>query len=233
MNPKISQVSETHLIVYFGEKIDTQLAEEIGAASELIRRRFGNMLREVVPSYTSVLIEFHPLKTDAASLTKSLRETLANRDAEITSSAGKLITLPVYYAPETGPDLPLLAKSKGMSVDDVIKIHSSTVYTVCAIGFAPGFAFLAPVDARIASPRHTTPRVQIPAGSVGIADTQTAVYPTQSPGGWQIIGNSPVSLFDPLREPMMPFQAGDKICFKPINKETFLRAGGQLCLDWK
>ena len=145
----------------------------------------------------------------------------------------KFIALPVYYGDEAGPDLASLAHAKGMSVEAVIHCHSQQVYTVCAIGFAPGFAFLASVDASIATPRHSEPRKWVPAGSVGIANQQTAVYPNDSPGGWQIIGNCPQALFQPDQSPMTPFQVGDKVQFVPISKDAFIAQGGQLWPQWK
>ncbi|GAL06566.1 allophanate hydrolase 2 subunit 1 [Photobacterium aphoticum] len=145
-----------------------------------------------------------------------------------TEASGSLIALPVYYGRDVGPDLQAVAEHAGLSVEEVIAIHSGQTYTVCAIGFAPGFAFLASVDARIAMPRQVTPRQQVPAGSVGIANQQTAVYPNASPGGWQIIGNCPVGLFSPDATPMTPFSVGDTVQFTPIDREAFLQQGGEL-----
>jgi KipI family sensor histidine kinase inhibitor len=115
-----------------------------------------------------------------------------------------------------------------MSVEELIAIHAGRDYTVCAIGFAPGFAFLAEVDESIAIPRHVTPRSRVPAGSVGIAEKQTAVYPADTPGGWQLIGNCPVSLYDPKQTPPSPFDVGDQVRFVPIDRDSFIERGGRV-----
>ena len=141
---------------------------------------------------------------------------------------GSLVILPVYYSAESGPDLQGLADGAGLSVDEVIAIHQQTEYRVYAIGFAPGFAYLGEVDERIAASRLATPRQKVPRGSVAIADRQTAVYPAQSPGGWNLIGLCPQRMFDPNLTPSMPVQVGDRVRFDAIDKQTFLALGGEL-----
>ena len=136
------------------------------------------------------------------------------------------MTLPVWYGPESGPDLVELADSNGLSVDEVVQRHHTREYRVYAIGFAPGFAYLGEVDEVIARPRLTTPRQQVPTGSVGIADRQTAVYPAESPGGWNLIGRCPVRMFDPLAAVSMPVGVGDRIQFEPISRSEHLELGG-------
>lgn len=239
---KIEPVSECNAIVYFGDHIDLSLTPKISQFVAYLQSLSHPALVEVIPSYTSVLIQFRPSVLSFEQLVGvlqfymgQLEKDLQQGDAQ--SAAGgyqaKIITLPVYYGEEAGPDLAALAKTKGLSVDEVIQRHSQPLYTVCAIGFAPGFAFLASVDESIATPRHSEPRKKIPAGSVGIADQQTAVYPNESPGGWQIIGNCPLTLFQPDQTPMTPFQVGDQVQFTPMTKEAFLAQGGQLWPQWK
>ncbi|MEJ2763043.1 5-oxoprolinase subunit PxpB [Photobacterium sp. MCCC 1A19761] len=228
---RVAPVSETAFIVYLGSHIDTRLTEQVGRLARLVKADFSDALIEVIPSYTSLFIQFHPRKTTYAVLEQAMfqYQSVLNQPAsENESQAGKLITLPVYYHPDTGPDLAGVAKAHDKSVEEVIALHSQQFYTVCAIGFAPGFAFLASVDPAIATPRHAEPRLKVPAGSVGIANAQTAVYPADSPGGWQIIGNCPLPLFSPDREPMTPFEVGDKVRFEPIDREHFLQLGGGL-----
>ncbi len=130
MKIDISQVSETHLIIYLGEKIDTRLAGKIGALSEKIRHQFRDVLREVIPSYTSILIEFNPLKVDAASLKTAIYKLMEHPDSQSDVGTGKLITLPVYYGEDVGPDLASLAKSKGLSVEEVIN-YTPLRFTRC------------------------------------------------------------------------------------------------------
>ncbi|MEZ5502882.1 MAG: 5-oxoprolinase subunit PxpB, partial [Halioglobus sp.] len=143
-------------------------------------------------------------------------------------SAARTVVLPVYYAAEVGADLEALARRAGLSTDQVIDLHAGTLYRVYAIGFAPGFADLGQVDERIAAPRLATPRASVPCGSVAIADRQTAVYPAQSPGGWNLIGRCPVSMFDPQSQPCMPVAVGDSVRFEAISRERFLALGGEL-----
>lgn len=229
----ISIVSENGLLIRCGLEIDTHLTRRIQSISEAIRAQFGHEIIEVIPSYTTILVQFHPLKISHSSLLQQLDAILSDSTLHITSDDTQLIELPVYYSQETGPDLTLIAQEKGLSVDDVIKRHSQVDYTVCAIGFAPGFAFLASVDDSIATPRKKQPRLSLPAGSLGIADRQTAIYPEASPGGWQIIGNCPLPLFNPEQEPATPFAVGNTVRFRPISRDEYTTLGGKLCLNWK
>jgi len=144
------------------------------------------------------------------------------------AGAGELITLPVYYSRESGPDLELIAERGQLSVEDVIEIHQQQEYRVYAIGFAPGFAYLGEVDERIAAPRLATPRQKVPRGAVAIADRQTAVYPAPSPGGWNLIGLCPTRMFDPAKTPSMPVKVGDRIRFSAISRDVFIARGGEL-----
>ncbi len=233
ISPSLRRVSETHAMIYLGEEIKLENTGFIAAISEKIRLGFGEEITEVVPSYTSIMIEFNLLKTQYSAIESRLQNLLETMDKESVKHTSALIELPVFYHQEVAPDLATLAQAKQMSVEQVIEIHCQTEYQVCAIGFAPGFAFLGSVDDKIAMPRHTSPRVKIPGGSVGIADKQTAVYPDDSPGGWQIIGNCPVKLFDPECDPMMPLSVGDKVLFKPMSRQAFIKQGGQIWPSWK
>lgn len=143
-------------------------------------------------------------------------------------AAGKLVELPVYYSEESGPDLAEISRATELSVEQITALHQSREYSVYAIGFAPGFAYLGEVDARIAMPRLNTPRPRVPGGSVGIAGRQTAVYPADSPGGWNLIGLCPERMFDPLSVPSMFLQVGDRVRFFSISRQTFLTMGGKL-----
>ncbi|MBT6028405.1 MAG: carboxyltransferase domain-containing protein, partial [Porticoccaceae bacterium] len=127
-----------------------------------------------------------------------------------------------------GPDLAALAENAGLTTDQVIDIHQSTEYRVYAIGFAPGFAYLGEVDERIAASRLATPRLKVPRGAVAIADRQTAVYPAESPGGWNLIGLCPTPMFDAKADPIMPVSTGDRVSFKAISKQDFIDLGGKL-----
>lgn len=227
MKVEVCRVSETSLIIYFGHSIDLQLIERIAAFSQMVQERYQGKIYEVVPSYTTLLIEYHPLKVDVQELTQwCQRQADKFANSDILSSKSKTVTFPVYYHPEVAPDLQNLAAEKQLSVEQVIQLHSQKEYTVCAVGFAPGFAFLGTVDPQIATPRHAEPRLKVAKGSVGVADQQTAIYPQETPGGWNIIGNCPIELFNINSEPMMPFEVGDKVRFEPISRDKFLELGG-------
>lgn len=219
-------VSETSAMLYLADEIDVSLAPLIGKICKRIETECEGVV-ELTPSYNSILIEandFEGYQDDVLGITRQVIQTVSSE----SFSSGKIIELPVYYHPEVGPDLQVVAYKCGLSVNEVIHIHASTDYTVCAIGFAPGFAFLAEVDPRIAQPRHDRPRAEVSAGSVGIAGKQTAVYSADSPGGWKIIGNCPTSLYNPAGQPMCPFEVGDRVRFVPIDRETFIGKGGHV-----
>jgi KipI family sensor histidine kinase inhibitor len=187
----------------------------------------ADCLVDLVPSYASLLVIFDLDRSEPFAVRRMLRSALANLDA-VDASAGELVTLPVYYSLESGPDLEVIAERGNISVEDVIEIHRQQEYRVYAIGFAPGFAYLGEVDERIAAPRLATPRQKVPRGAVAVADRQTAVYPAISPGGWNLIGLCPTRMFDPERDPSMPVRVGDRIRFDAITREQFLAQGGEL-----
>ncbi|MDO6542998.1 5-oxoprolinase subunit PxpB [Photobacterium sanguinicancri] len=236
---RIERISETTLMVYFANKIDVELAAKIACYVQRIKEVLSPAVVEITPSYCSLLLQLSPehcAEPEIGRLIAQLEKIY--QDCDFTSDSkklsktvvfqGKQIVLPVYYDVSVGPDLVTVAEHAQVTIDEVIRSHSQQRYTVCAIGFAPGFAFLASVDARIATPRLVTPRHFVPAGSVGIANEQTAIYPANSPGGWQIIGNCPQSLFDPNTDPMSPFDIGDQVQFEPIDRQTYIALGGQL-----
>jgi len=189
----------------------------------------GDALLELVPSYTSVLIIFDVLKTDHSEIWQKIvtaQTALFRPDQQ--ASTFKTIELPCYYSLESGPDLQRVAMLHQLSTTELIQLHSGQAYQVYAIGFAPGFAYLGFTDPRINTPRLANPRPAVAAGSVAIADRQTAVYPAASPGGWHLLGNCPIPLFDLTADPMLPFAVGDTVRFVPIERAEFLRLGGQL-----
>jgi len=188
----------------------------------------GDALLELVPSYTSVLLIFDVLKTDHQQIAAQLRDASAMLFRPATIATGNIIELPCYYSLETGPDLVEVAAMHQLRVAELVRLHSNQPYQVYAIGFAPGFAYLGFINERLQTPRLATPRPQVAAGSVAIADRQTAVYPAASPGGWRLLGNCPTPLFDLNASPMMPFSVGDTVRFVPIERAEFLRLGGQL-----
>lgn len=224
---ELHAAGENALILYLEQETSPAVAARVQAACNAIETALGDDLVDLVPSYASVLVIYDPLRTDHLEVGHRLRAALADITATAVT-AGRTVILPVYYAPESGADLESLARRAGLSVDEVISVHSGTEYRVYAIGFAPGFAYLGQVDERIAAPRLATPRQKVPRGAVAIADRQTAVYPAVSPGGWNLIGRCPTRMFDPDATPVMPVAVGDRVRFEAISREHYLDLGGEL-----
>jgi len=224
---QLTLAGENALMLYFDQRIDPTISALVQQACVLIRAELAADLIDVLPSYASVLVMFNPCRTDHFRVQAQLQHCLAqlqNRD----SQSGKRVELPVYYSEESGPDLALIAQTKNISIDEVIQRHQAISYRVYAIGFAPGFAYLGEVDPLLQMPRLATPRAKVPRGAVAIADRQTAVYPAQSPGGWNLIGLCPTPMFNPDASPAMPVSVGDEVRFVAIDKAEFLRLGGEL-----
>lgn len=214
-------------MLYLGDSADEQTLANVRAAVITIEQALGDELVDLVPSYASILILYDPLRSNRHALTRRLRAALQAQQTHPTAPGGTVV-LPVYYAPEAGPDLEALAARAGLTTDQVIALHTAVEYRVYAIGFAPGFAYLGTVDERIATPRLATPRATVPRGSVAIADRQTAVYPSVSPGGWNLIGRCPVVMFDPAAQPNMPVAVGDCVRFTAVDRAHYLSLGGEL-----
>ena len=224
---KIEIAGQDALIVYFADTTSASVSAQIQLAVSNVRSQMADIIIDLVPSYASLLVLFDINQCDLFEARSRLYMALTNLDAK-QSQTGELIVLPVYYDLESGPDLQVIAERGKISVEQVIEIHQQQEYRVYAIGFAPGFAYLGEVDERIAAPRLATPRQKVPRGAVAIADRQTAVYPAQSPGGWNLIGLCPTRMFDPQKQPSMPVQVGDRVQFKAIEREEFVSLGGVL-----
>jgi KipI family sensor histidine kinase inhibitor len=224
---KIEIAGQNAFIVYFAEQTSAAVSAQIQAAVANILATMQDSIIDLVPSYASLLVIFDLDRSDHFAVKQQLRAALSQLDS-VDAASGELVTLPVYYSAESGPDLEVIAQLGKISVDDVIEIHQQQEYRVYAIGFAPGFAYLGEVDERIAAPRLTTPRQKVPRGAVAIADRQTAVYPAVSPGGWNLIGLCPSRMFDPDKNPSMPVKVGDRIQFTAISHDEFLQQGGEL-----
>lgn len=214
------------LIIYFGDKIEEKTANKVKKAYLSIKNLNLDGLVEIIPSYTSIFIQFDIFKYDYESL-KNLLLNSINLDIK-EDFEEKIITIDVYYGLETGFDLQKISLEKSLTIDEIIQIHSSKIYDVYAIGFLPAFAYLGCVDERIASARLKTPRTFVPKGSVAMADFQTAVYPLNSPAGWNIIGKTALELFDKRLDTLSVFQIGNRVKFNSISKEEFLSQGGIL-----
>ena len=220
---RVVPAGDSAIIVEFEERIDPAVNARTIACAEAIQGADLPGVRDVVPTYRSVAIYFDPLRTNGDLLMETV-----DRSAALASSALETVRapvrIPVCYGADLGPDLALVAAFAGMQEQDVIRVHTATTYRVFMLGFVPGFAYLGIVDARIAMPRHSTPRVRVPLGSVGIAGVQTGVYPAETPGGWQLIGRTPVKPFDPARAEPFLMRAGDAVQFYSIERSEYDRA---------
>ncbi len=209
-----------------------ELCQAIASFRSALIKRYPNVIVDCTASYTSLLIYYNFLNIDTPTFTKEISECWAKQKVTSTqiANANKLVEIPVYYSQETGPDLEVIAHKHQLAHEEIIRIHSEQVFTVYAMGFAPGFAYMGFVDDKIATPRLSQPRPKVPKGSVGIAGKQTGIYPKESPGGWNIIGRTAVELID-LQHPSDSaslLQVGNRVRFTPVFREDFLELGGNL-----
>ncbi|MBB6287874.1 MULTISPECIES: 5-oxoprolinase subunit B family protein [unclassified Pseudomonas] len=195
------------------------------AATQRLRAGFGTALVDLVPSYTTLMLHYDLTALNPAQARALIDQALADLQPQAQGS-GQCHVLPVWYDLSVGPELTLLAQRSGLAVDEVIRRHSAHEYQVFALGFAPGFAFMGLVDEILATPRLSTPRKRVAAGSVGIAERQTAAYPVVSPGGWNLIGRTPAKLFDRERDGYSLMQPGDTVRFESVSHAEFINLGG-------
>ena len=218
--PKILPSGDCAVTVEFSDYISEEVNRRIRSFYETIRSKKIKGITDIVPTFRSVLISYDPRYISYQTLCTQLKTHL-NDTSSVENKKKRIVTIPVCYDEEYGPDLKFVAEHAGLSEEEVIKIHTSRDYLVYMLGFQPGFPYLGGLDERIFTPRLTVPRVQIRAGSVGIGGEQTGLYPLASPGGWQIIGTTPVKAYNPQKTPSIPYEAGDYIRFCPISKERF------------
>lgn len=225
--PEIKYLSERAILLHWGSTINPALNRSIHHLGKQIQSHPFPGFKELVPAYSSLAVYYDPTAISLGSPSRepwlTVRDQLENflksEFSEEILEQNEVVRIPVLY---NGPDLISLANSKSLSVEEVILIHSSCVYDVFMLGFLPGFAYLGLVDDRIASPRLASPRTNVPAGSVGIAGNQTGIYPVASPGGWQLIGTTPVKMFDPNRVNSSLLSPGDRVQFCPIDESGYL-----------
>jgi inhibitor of KinA len=228
--PLILPAGDQAVIIEFGDEISPAINDGVYALADRLTSAAPAWLREMVPTYRSLLVGYDAFEFDYADVISELSGYLASfevgHDGYVgetgtakTSRAPLVYELPVAYGGESGPDLENVAEHAGLTTEEVIKIHSSVAYRVYMIGFSPGFPYLGGMDSRIACPRLATPRTRVPAGSVGIAESQTGVYPNASPGGWQLIGQTPVRLFNVNINPPSLLQPGHFVRFVPVSPE--------------
>jgi len=211
---RIVNAGDSAVFVEFEECIDARVNGRVVALAEAIEAERIGGVRDVVPTFRSVAIYFDPLRTDFDRLSERLERAAADARPAATT-AREPIRIPVWYGGAFGPDLEEVARYAGMTAAEVVTRHAAPVYRVFMLGFVPGFAYMGTVDPRIAAPRRATPRVTVPSGSVGIAGGQTGIYPSETPGGWQIIGRTLLKPFDPSRADPFLLKAGDAVKFYP------------------
>ncbi len=206
------------IVVEFGSVIDPEINALVHRTAAAIDASDIDGVLEMVPTYRSLLVYYDPLQVSLPELQDQI-SGLAIGDDE-TQDEFRIVEIPTLYGGEHGPDLEFVAHNAGLAESDVIALHSGTDYLVYTMGFSPGFPYLGGLDTKLHTPRLPSPRTLIPAGSVGIAETQTGVYPVASPGGWRLIGRSPLRLFDPHTSPPTVINAGDRVRFVPLDDAT-------------
>jgi KipI family sensor histidine kinase inhibitor len=210
-------MGDRSLLIEIGEKISADINRRVQEL--MLRLQQANLpgVRELAPSYRSLLVVFDPL-TIAPEKLKAAITDVAARPGGSELPQAKLITVPVFYGGDYGPDLEWVAGHLGISTEEVIRLHTETVYRVYMIGFTPGYPYMGELPAALAVPRRSTPRTRVPKGSVGMAQRQTGIYPVESPGGWQIIGWTPIELFDPKRQIPSLLEMGDRVKFESVRQ---------------
>ena len=221
-------VNESSVLLSFGSTIERSIHERMMQAKQLIEQYPFVGFIETVPAYNSLAVYYDPLQiikseeTIAATVIGQLKNILKNESVAVDSVAEQsVITIPVCYDESFGIDLQDLSASLQLTIEEILQLHTSKLYDVFMIGFTPGFPYMGTVDERLISQRKTQPRLQVPPGSVAIAGNQTGIYPFATPGGWNIIGRTPINIFDLQKENPFLLKAGDEVKFIPVTKEVF------------
>jgi len=221
-NIKILTAGDASLLVEFGKEINPEINRKIAATVQLMREQHIEGVVDVIPSFCALLINYDPRVIGYEEIKGRIRDLL-KLEIKAGAERKKIFEIPVCYGGDFGPDIQTIAEHAGLTEQEVIDIHSSRDYLIYMLGFLPGFCYLGGLDERIFTPRLASPRIKIDAGSVGIGGSQTGIYPLDSPGGWQLMGKTPVKTYDPDREIPILVEAGDYIRFVPIDEEEFYR----------
>ena len=226
MRPAIRPLGDRALLVELGQDIDPAVNERVQRLHRTLLRDKPFGVIESVPAYASLLVVYDPLRAAPETLKRHLLWRCDCDDASAAAGASKTVEIPVVYGGEGGPDLEAVAAFHDLPPQEVIRLHSSTLYRVYMIGFTPGFPYMGELPEALDTPRRETPRTHIPKGSVAIAQRQTGIYPVVSPGGWQIIGHTPMELFDPRALQPSRLAMGDAVRFKPVSPGEAVRWTG-------
>jgi inhibitor of KinA len=219
---QIIQASDSSLMVLFGDVISPEMGERVLGLFHALRARQDGRIRNLHPGYASLLIDFDPLATSHEEVA-AVVESLARDTSSGKGNVLPIVEIPVCYDAEFGPDLADVSAHTGLSIEEVIRLHSGATYLVCFLGFTAGFAYLGGMPEALAAPRLATPRRTVAAGSVGIAGGQTGIYPAETPGGWRLIGRTPLRMFDPDASQATRVLPGDRLRFAPIDRAEFKR----------
>jgi KipI family sensor histidine kinase inhibitor len=214
------------ILVEYGEIIDPAVNQKVRSMAIVVENDLPDGVIEIIPTYRSILVFYDPAVTTPAVLQETLID-MEKRLPGIDIPPPKVIEIPVCYGGAYGPDIETVAESHGLTIEAAIRIHSEPEYLIYMVGFTPGFPFLGGLPEILHTPRLETPRTVVPQGSVGIANNQTGIYPIASPGGWQLIGRTPLRLFAPERENPILYQAGDRIRFRRISSEEYDRLAAE------
>jgi len=217
---RFQRASDQSLLIYFGQQITLDAHERVRKFLLLLEQAPIAGIRNLHPAYCSVLVKFDALKWRHEQLEEILKRYLGRME-DVTLPEPRQVEIPVCYGGEHGPDLIDVSKIHGMTPAQVIELHSSSTYVVYFLGFVPGFAYLGELPQALVTPRLSTPRRRVPRGSVGIAGRQTGVYPVATPGGWRLLGRTPISMFRPDQTGFSFMSIGDRVRFTPINQEQF------------
>jgi inhibitor of KinA len=218
--PLIRYVGDRGVLVEYGGVIDPVVNQKVRAMAQAARAQPPAGIIEIIPTYRSLLILYDPLLTCPQDLLQGL--TFLEKDLSgIVIPPPKTVEIPVCYGGDFGPDIDFVAQIHDLSVEDVVRFHAEPSYLIYMIGFTPGFPYLGGLPEILTTPRLETPRQHVPAGSVGIANAQTGIYPIDSPGGWQLIGRTPLQLFKPQSDHPFLYQAGDRLKFTPISEHDY------------
>ncbi len=224
--PRVHFISENSVLIYFSDTIDKKIPAQIASFRTLIKEQLGDLIIDYISAYNSLLLIYDINRLDFFTMKKITDQILTtsakNNPPHLIS---KHIEIPVYYDNSVAPDLESVLKIKKLTCTELIKLHSKRKYLVYAVGFAPNFAYLGTLSSKLKMTRHKKPRAYVNAGSIAITDRQTAIYPTDSPGGWQLIGKTPIDL-SPGSD--IIFEVGDVVRFNAISKKEFLNLGGIL-----
>jgi inhibitor of KinA len=218
--PRFLLAGDSALVVEFGDEISEEVNGKVHALAYVLEKNPLPGIGEAVPTYRSLLVHYDPLRLFYDEV-KALVTDLLQKGEEIPLPQPKVVEIPVIYGGKFGPDIEFVAEHNGISVEEVIRLHSGATYTVYMLGFSPGFTYLGGLPEVLATPRLPTPRTLVPAGTVGIAGAQTGIYPIATPGGWRLIGRTPLMLFDPNRDPPVLLRPGDRVCFAPISEGDY------------